>query len=237
MNKLNKNMSTRFTNIGENQMKPTHILFLILALVLSACSGQATPAPALTSSDSYVSPNLDTTFEGALPVRNQLTLGTLELDGTPNAITAEQAQTLLPLWQALLDGTVGVIDTDHSPHSREEKFNDNIWKVTPGFVGVETKVPLMLTQVNADMAANGLPLHLVFARNEAGYALNVYDCSDTELCRLTRDVPLNFEELTATLETLRQQALVLAGQAQKNPAPCTGAGFRLNTDAGQYLKV
>ena len=78
------------------------ILFLILALALSACSGQATPAPALTSSDSYVSPNLDTTFEGALPVRNQLTLGTLELDGTPNAITAEQAQTLLPLWQALL---------------------------------------------------------------------------------------------------------------------------------------
>ena len=53
------------------------------------------------------------------------------------------------LWQALLDGTVGVIDTDHSPHSREEKFNDNIWKVIPGFVGVETKVPLMLTQVNA----------------------------------------------------------------------------------------
>ena len=53
------------------------------------------------------------------------------------------------LWQALLDGTVGVIDTDHSPHSREEKFNDDIWKVTPGFVGVETMVPLMLTQVNA----------------------------------------------------------------------------------------
>lgn len=53
------------------------------------------------------------------------------------------------LWDAILDGTVEVIDTDHSPHSKEEKYNDNIWKVTPGFVGVETKVPLMLTQVNA----------------------------------------------------------------------------------------
>jgi len=53
------------------------------------------------------------------------------------------------LWQGVLDGTIGVIDTDHSPHSREEKFNDDIWKVSPGFVGVETKVPLMLTQVNA----------------------------------------------------------------------------------------
>jgi len=56
----------------------------------------------------------------------------------------------------------------------------------------------VLTQVNADMAANGLPLHLVFARNEAGYALNVYDCSDNELCRLTRDVPLKFEDATIT---------------------------------------
>jgi len=55
------------------------------------------------------------------------------------------------LWQGIYDGTIGVIDTDHSPHSLEEKFNDenDIWKVTPGFVGVETEVPIMLTQVNA----------------------------------------------------------------------------------------
>lgn len=79
-------------------MKPTLILVFVIALALSACSGSATP----TSSDSYVSLILDTSYEGALPVRNQLILGTLELDGTPNAITAEQAQTLLPLWQALL---------------------------------------------------------------------------------------------------------------------------------------
>jgi len=56
----------------------------------------------------------------------------------------------IALWEGLFDGTVGVIDTDHSPHSLEEKFNDenDIWKVVPGFVGVETKVPIMLTQVN-----------------------------------------------------------------------------------------
>ncbi|MFC1814606.1 allantoinase AllB [Thermodesulfobacteriota bacterium] len=55
------------------------------------------------------------------------------------------------LWQGIFDGTIGVIDTDHSPHSLEEKFNDenDIWKVVPGFVGVETEVTTMLTQVNA----------------------------------------------------------------------------------------
>ena len=55
------------------------------------------------------------------------------------------------LWEGIKDGTIEVIDTDHSPHSLEEKFNDenDIWKIIPGFVGVETEVATMLTQVNA----------------------------------------------------------------------------------------
>lgn len=57
------------------------------------------------------------------------------------------------LWQGLLDGTIEVIGTDHSPHTAEEKMADNpmedIWKAIPGWPGVETNVPLMLTQVNA----------------------------------------------------------------------------------------
>ena len=34
-------------------------------------------------------------------MRNQLSLGTLRLEGTANAVTAAQATRLLPLWQAL----------------------------------------------------------------------------------------------------------------------------------------
>lgn len=52
------------------------------------------------------------------------------------------------LREGLLDGTVEAIATDHSPHTLEEKTNDDIWKAIPGFCGVETNVPLMLTQVN-----------------------------------------------------------------------------------------
>ncbi len=52
------------------------------------------------------------------------------------------------LWRGLLDGIVEVIATDHSPHSEEEKIKENIWEAIPGFTGVETSVPLMLTQVN-----------------------------------------------------------------------------------------
>jgi len=68
--------------------------------------------------------------------------------------------------------------------------------IPPAITAAERDLRHVLTQVNADLNANGLPLHLVFARNEAGYALNVYDCSDNELCRLTRDVPLKFEDAT-----------------------------------------
>jgi allantoinase len=53
-----------------------------------------------------------------------------------------------PLWQALLDGTLDMIATDHAPHLAEEKSRDNIWRCDCGFPGVETQMPLMLTQVN-----------------------------------------------------------------------------------------
>ena len=56
------------------------------------------------------------------------------------------------LFKGLLDGTIDVIGTDHSPHTREEKRYDDrlgdIWKPISGWPGVETNVPVMLTVVN-----------------------------------------------------------------------------------------
>ncbi len=73
-------------------------LLLTLTLFLASCSGTADP---VSTGDTYLSPNLPADYEGALPVRNQLALGTLELNGTALAVTPEQARTLIPLWQAL----------------------------------------------------------------------------------------------------------------------------------------
>jgi dihydroorotase len=52
------------------------------------------------------------------------------------------------IWQALLDGTIGLIATDHAPHAPEEKTRDVIWRTDAGFPGVETQMPLMLTAVH-----------------------------------------------------------------------------------------
>jgi len=54
-----------------------------------------------------------------------------------------------PLWGALADGTIDLIATDHAPHSAEEKTRNDIWTVDCGFPGVETQMPLMLTEANA----------------------------------------------------------------------------------------
>lgn len=51
------------------------------------------------------------------------------------------------LWAGLADGTIDMIATDHAPHDPEEKTRANIWQVDCGFPGVETQMPLMLTQV------------------------------------------------------------------------------------------
>ena len=53
-----------------------------------------------------------------------------------------------PLWQALGDGTIDLIATDHAPHTPEEKTRNDIWTVDCGFPGVELQMPLMLTAVN-----------------------------------------------------------------------------------------
>jgi dihydroorotase len=54
------------------------------------------------------------------------------------------------LLRGLAEGRVNAIATDHSPHTKQEKLNDDIWKAISGFAGVEVSVRLFLTYaVNA----------------------------------------------------------------------------------------
>lgn len=76
-------------------MKKTHlILFTIFLLTLTACSGASNGAGPASVPQGGAS-------AGALPPTTQLILGTIKLDGTDQAVTAEQAAELLPLWQTM----------------------------------------------------------------------------------------------------------------------------------------
>ena len=70
-------------------------ILTLLALTLSACSGAASTQ---TTSAAQSDPTT-----GTLPVATQLLLGTFKLEGTDQAVTAEQAKELLPLWQVYSD--------------------------------------------------------------------------------------------------------------------------------------
>jgi len=84
------------------------------ALILAACGAPAQPSadtvatatPLVAAEATPVGP-LNTEFADAASLRNQLAYGTLLLEGTAQAVTAEQSQALLPLWQAIvaLSGT------------------------------------------------------------------------------------------------------------------------------------
>lgn len=72
----------------------TTLLSLIIAfsLALAACGSAAGQG---TGSE------LSTSYADALPAAGQLAAGTLKLEGSAQAVTAEQAGQLLPLWQGL----------------------------------------------------------------------------------------------------------------------------------------
>ncbi len=52
------------------------------------------------------------------------------------------------LWEALRRGEIDAIGSDHAPHLPEEKGAGDVWSAPSGFPGVETMLPLMLTEVH-----------------------------------------------------------------------------------------
>ena len=80
------------------------IVVMVLVMVsLAACGGAGAAATVEAPGNAGNSGGtaLDTSYAGALPVLNQLALGTLQVEGTDSAVSADQAAQLLPLWQAL----------------------------------------------------------------------------------------------------------------------------------------
>ena len=52
------------------------------------------------------------------------------------------------LWTALKHRSIDTLASDHAPHAIEEKEVESVWDVKPGVPGLETMLPLLLTQVN-----------------------------------------------------------------------------------------
>jgi len=94
------------------------VIMAIMMFLLASCSGggesnevdvvQVTPT-------SLMSDVFDVEFEDAASSRTQLAYGTLQLQDSEYPVTSEQANTLLPLWQALLA-------LENNPDSAEQEL-------------------------------------------------------------------------------------------------------------------
>jgi len=138
----------------------TLIMLTVLALTLAACGGStstAPTAPQVTTNDATPTPlsatYLKTDYADATSVRNQLALGTLKLEGTANAITAEQAKSLLPLWQAIvaLSGTTTTAEAELTAVQ-----NQIVAALTPAQLQAIGALQLTTTQLNAFYAEKGI---------------------------------------------------------------------------------
>lgn len=83
-------------------------LYLIVALpmifILAACSSLKLPGaaqPAASASQTTQRGQGGFANFSTQPVENKLAIGTLKLEGTPNAVTQKEATDLLPLWKAV----------------------------------------------------------------------------------------------------------------------------------------
>ncbi len=142
-------------------MKPQiWIALIIFASLLTACGGATSTAPtAPNTSDNAATPTplsatyLKIDYADATSVRNQVALGTLKLEGTANAVTAEQAKSLLPLWQAIvaLSGTTTTAEEELTAVQ-----NQIVAALTPAQLQAIGALQLTTTQLNAFYAEKGI---------------------------------------------------------------------------------
>jgi hypothetical protein len=93
------------------KMQKMYLLLVVpLIFVLTACAPQASAGSGTTTDpaaqtngqqSAQGTPQPNGGFGANMTVEDKLAMGTLKLEGTDKAVTAEQAKTLLPLWKAV----------------------------------------------------------------------------------------------------------------------------------------
>lgn len=90
----------------------------------------------------------------------------------------ESAEDQKALWEALLDGTIDIIASDHAPHTKEEKTGE---KPMFGVPGLETTLPLLLTAVNDGRLTIEKLIELTYTNPQKIFALPEQENTSVEV--------------------------------------------------------
>lgn len=67
----------------------------------------------------------------------------------------------------------------------------------------------LVDQVNGSLLGHDVEIHIVLLRRDGGYALEIYDCTDLEVCRIIKDREVIISELPSLLKNLQEGAGLL----------------------------
>jgi dihydroorotase len=75
------------------------------------------------------------------------------------------------LWEGIRSHGVDIIGSDHAPHLLDEKQNESVWNVKVGIPGLETTLPLLLTEIKRGKLSIGDIVRLMAEKPAEIYGL------------------------------------------------------------------
>lgn len=88
------------------------------------------------------------------------------------------------LWDGIRDGTVDCVATDHAPHTLEEKNTGEPLSAPSGVPGVETMLPLLLTEAAAKKISYADIVKLCFTHPNKIFHLSAHGIEQKKLARI-----------------------------------------------------
>jgi len=93
--------------------------------------------------------------------------------------------------------------------SRREAGKREERKKSHELPGGAKRVRELVDQVNRNLANHGILLHLLLIKDEEGYTLDVYDCTDDRVSAVVHDIVIDLDDLPLLLHKLEQEVGLL----------------------------
>lgn len=71
------------------------------------------------------------------------------------------------------------------------------------------EVRRLLAEINTQFAAQGTMVHLTMVEDEDGVAIDLYDCSDSNVCRCIHDISIDIADLPVLLARLQKKTGIM----------------------------